>query len=83
MEEIEFNINDYVKVKLTNYGVGLLMERHEKLKKVFPRLGEFKIELEDDGYYKIQLHNLMNDFGDSIYMGATDLPFETNIILVK
>jgi len=83
MEEIKFNMNDYVKVKLTNCGVSILMDQHEKLKNIFPRLGEFKINLEADGYYKTQLHDLFNTFGQYIYMGATELPFETNIILVN
>ena len=29
---MKYNINDYVKVKLTNYGIEILKKQHEELK---------------------------------------------------
>lgn len=83
MEDIKFNMNDYVKVKLTELGIDILKTRHEKIKVLFPSIGEFELKLNEDGYYKTQLHDLFNTFGNYFYMGAIGLPFETNIILLK
>lgn len=83
MDEIKFNMNDHVKVKLTELGIDILKNRHEKVKEIFPSLDEFKLNLDEDGYYKTQLHDLFNTFGNYFYMGAIGLPFETNIILLK
>jgi len=33
MQEIKFNINDHVKVKLTDYGIDILRGKHEALAK--------------------------------------------------
>lgn len=87
--EVNFNINEMVKVKLTPKGVGVLREKHRELNYFLETrtcategLGPFKLKLDSDGYYKTQLWSLMEDFGE--YMGITrELVFETNIILVK
>ncbi len=61
--KIKINLNDEVKVKLTDFGIKVLKHRHE------------------DGYYKTQLHNLMNTFGEYTTL-ARELPFETEIEIV-
>lgn len=61
-----FNINDYVRVKLTFIGWALLN-------------GKNRIVSEDtEGWSRWQLWDLMNTFGTSLYNGC-DVPFETNI----
>lgn len=37
-----FNINDYVNVKLTPFGLSVLQRHHEELRKVGPSVGKFK-----------------------------------------
>jgi len=82
MEEIKFNMNDSVKVKLTEFGVSVLKNKHEELVKTFPRAlssYKFNLKIDENGYYEAQLHDLFNQFGEHVY----GLPFETNIILLK
>ena len=82
MEQIKFNLNDPVKVKLTPKGRNILVKRHnrfiittkEEVKKMHP--------VDDEGYTVFQLWNLMQIFGEHIYMGDTNPPFEMNIIIV-
>jgi len=83
MEEIKFNMNDSVKVKLSDLGISILKTRHEKVRMMFPSAGDFQLKLDEDGYYKTQLHDLFNQFGNYFYMGSIGLPFETNIVLIK
>lgn len=64
--EIPFNINYNVKVKLTKKG--------RSLAKYLPKE-------DDDGYTTWQLWVLMNEFGEHMIIGL-DVPFETNIILI-
>lgn len=78
---MNFNINDYVKVKLTNYGIEILKQQHDELKNKFGGdIGEFDLKLDSEGYYETQLWSLMSDLGQYCIMGR-ELPFETNIIL--
>ena len=83
MQEIKFNINHHVKVKLTGYGLDILRKHHESLAKQFPEVfGEFKEPKKDeDGYVRFQMWCLMERFGPYIHMGCKEQPFETNIIL--
>jgi hypothetical protein len=82
LEEINFNINYYAKVKLTPHGINILKLQHEQSKNFCPNIGEFKLELDKDGYYKDQLHSLMYAFGKYMTLGM-EVPFETNIILIS
>ena len=76
---IEFNVNRYVYVKLTDIGRDELRRQHEDLRKSFPSLKEYHAEEEDDkGFSKWQLHDLMSRLGHMCMIGF-DLPFETNI----
>lgn len=78
MKEVDFNVNEFVKVKLTEEGKRILKDKHDNLRSKFPTLGEFKLSLDQDGYYNVQLWCLMQEFRDCIYMGC-ELPFETDI----
>ena len=79
MMEIEFNVNDYVKVKLNQKGLNELQRQHYELSKVFPSLHEFRLPKTDqDGYSKWQLHSLMNTFGHMMTLG-NEVPFDTVI----
>ena len=82
-EEIKFNINYQVKVKLTSYGVSCLYENYQKEKEIWDKLrpNQFTVKLDDDGYYRTQLWTLMQELGK--YVTMTKTPFETEIILLK
>lgn len=74
-----FNINNYVKVKLTDYGRQLYFQWWEDLNKKLNMRIEPKYPVEDeDGYFKDSLWSLMEVFGRHFHMGGK-LPFATNI----
>ena len=82
---IEFNINDYVWVKLTDVGRKLLKEQHEKLNKLMESYGggpypSYRPPIEIDGWSKWQMWDLFQRLGKHLQMGF-DLPFEGNIRL--
>ncbi|PAD85069.1 hypothetical protein CHH57_01800 [Niallia circulans] len=85
--EFKVNMNEYVKVKLTDYGIKILKEQHETLnEKIKTRggigIGDFKVDIDEDGYTKFQLWSLMNHFGHTTTI-TSDIPFELDIIFVK
>lgn len=83
----KINFNEYVKVKLTQYGVDILRLRHESLdrqlkKNGYGELGPFKLEMDDEGYTKFQIWRLINIFGDYVHEGM-EQPFESDMIFLK
>lgn len=81
MSELKFNINGYVKVKLNDSGITELKRQHKKLSESFPKLGEFKSpKVDDDGYSKFQMHDLMLRLGHLCQLGF-EPPFDANIII--
>lgn len=76
--EVKFNINEHVRVKLTD--VGRAWHREYMLPFHTPDY-PYKPPKEDaEGWSRWQLHDLMQIFGSKIAPG-TDLMFETDIIL--
>ena len=73
-EEITFNVNNWVKVKLNDYGRLILREDH-----CFQTVD---IKTDSEGYSKFQLWELFNLFGRYINLGQ-NLPFDSEIILLK
>ena len=82
-QEIKFNINDYVRVKLTPYGISCLYKRYLKDREYWNKNNKFCVVTDDDGYYETQLWCLMQEFGEYMTMGIGQTPFETEIILVN
>lgn len=83
--EIPFNINQCVKVKLTDIGLKILKQQHDELYSALPRLrGKPFVppKVDNKGYCKFQMHDLMNRFGEHCMLGCK-FPFETDIILIK
>lgn len=80
---IEFNINQGVKVKLTDVGRAALKAKHDALyhpSKVHSPV-KYRPRKEDaDGWSEWQLWELMGELGDKCYMGGR-VPFETTIII--
>jgi len=81
--EIEFNVNNCVKVKLTEVGLDILRQRHDFDANLAPRiLGAFTPPPTDaDGWSKFQLWELCNKFGEQMYNGGS-VPFETTIRII-
>lgn len=75
MNTYNFNINNAVKVKLTDAGRKELKRQHDDLgiKKEYK-----EIPTDKDGYSSFQLHTLMNSFGHMMVMGV-EPPFEITI----
>ncbi len=82
---IEFNVNDYIFVKLTDAGRAELKRQHDELnKEVHGALGEYIPPVEDsDGWSKWQMHSIMNRLGHMMLVGFNDIPFETTIRIVN
>ncbi len=81
MNEVHFNVNYWVKVKLKENGIAELERQHEELQKMFPKVGKFKSpKMDEHGYSMFQMHDLMNRFGHMMQLGL-DCPFETTIII--
>jgi hypothetical protein len=81
---MKFNINENVKVKLTNFGISVLRKQHDELMKVYSKVMDFpkfqEPEKDENGYSKFQLWALMESLGSYCGM-AKEPPFETEIIL--
>jgi len=76
---MKFNINDDVKVKLTETGREILREQHEELRGLWPTFPGYEEPKEDkDGWTTYQMWCLMESFGQHVAMGLT-MPFETTI----
>ena len=82
MKTIEFNVNQYVMVKLTSRGRALLKERYDDLMSQYDEpLYEFKLPEENDaGWSRWQLWHLMASLGKHCFMGPVP-PFETTIMM--
>jgi hypothetical protein len=80
---MEYNINDYVAVKLTDTGRAELKRQHDELREKFPSMDEYTPPKEDDeGWCKFQGWVLMNTFGHMTRMASAP-PFETTIKVIE
>lgn len=85
--DFKVNINETVKVKLTDVGIGILKEQHDELDRKIKAnnrkgLGEFKLQLDDEGYTRFQLWSFMNAFGEYMTLGS-EMPFDSEVIITK
>jgi hypothetical protein len=71
---MQFNINDSVKVRLTDYGRDILRQKQD--------VRHSLTHMDSEGYTKFQLWELMNRFGSHIYNGAIRQCFHANIVLL-
>ena len=78
--KIEINMNERVKVRLTERGEKELEKQHAELKKTIPTLPDYKPYPKDEnGYSSFQLWSLMMHFGCFCHCGS-DLMFENTIL---
>jgi hypothetical protein len=87
MMDFEVNVNMFVKVKLTDYGISILKEKHDNLNDAIKKnggkgYGDFEVKLDEDGYYRTQMWELMRDFGDTMSFSNRN-PFDLNIIVTN
>ena len=76
---IDFNINHYVYVKLTDVGKKEHRRQYDELWKGQPALYSYRPPEEDaEGWSKWQMHDLMFTFGH-LCIGFSNVPFETTI----
>jgi len=81
---IKFNINDHVKVKLTDLGKDIYLHQYDRINKVYSNYSKTILtpsnpKVDKDGYTDFQLWELMQLYGPHLYCGAEQL-FEKNII---
>ena len=81
---MRFNINNYVRVRLTDRGRSIHREWYEKISKQYPPdCLSYRPPTEDEeGWSRWQLWDLMNIFGPSCMNGCI-IPFETEIDIVE
>jgi hypothetical protein len=81
------NINDMVRVKLTEMGKEIYFHQYDNLNKL---LGKEIVKpsypnIDSEEYSNFQLWHLMKIYGESLELGKTvtnnTLPFETNILI--
>jgi Mn-dependent DtxR family transcriptional regulator len=77
---IEFNINNYCFVQLTDAGRKELKKQYDELNKYLKgSLGDYKpVEEDANGWSKWQMHSVMNQLGHMLTNGG-DIPFNTTI----
>ena len=78
---VPFNVNEYVRVKLTERGKKCLRENYDKLAQAWggKLTFQFRLPEEDaDGWSRWQMWSLMQDLGPHISIGS-EPPFETSI----
>lgn len=78
---MKFNINNYVKVKLTDKGKDIYFHRHDEINAHYKKkvIKPSYPKADDDGYTKFQLWNLMEIYGKYCTLGS-ELPFDSEII---
>lgn len=77
-----FNLNDYIRVRLTETGRRLHREKWEECHRHYPRIfPTYKPPKETDGWYSQQFWALMQDYGQDLRLGF-DQPFDMNVDLV-
>ena len=81
----DFNINDYVKVRLTDKGKYIYYHQFDKINECIRKIGgnllnPIELKYDDDGYVELQMWHLMEIFGEHLYNGC-EVPFDTTIKL--
>lgn len=81
--ELEINLNEEIKVKLTNKGKELLIQNYmittnEPCSEVKEYIEK---HIDEEGYYHTQLWCFMDNLGGHIYMGNENLIEDNNIII--
>jgi len=82
---MKLNMNDNVKVKLTDVGIQEMKKQHDEHNDYLitnggEPYGVFQINKDEEGYTKFQMWKLMNTFGHMMHNGSK-IPFDMDILL--
>ena len=69
------NLNDYVKVRLNDYGMCVYKSFYAKYGLDAPQL-----KMDEEGYVEFQVWDFINIFGDSMHMGGQP-PCDLNVLI--
>lgn len=75
---VKYNINNYIYIKLTDYGKQLIIKEYGC--SYFEACVESNKQ--ENGYYKLQCHEVMRYFGEHLFNGC-EMPFETTVYFDK
>lgn len=79
MDSIEFNLNQWISVQLTDQGRAEHKRQHEEYRKTYPKWPEYVAPEEDEeGWSKWQGWDLFNHFGHMLNIGS-ERPFSLTI----
>lgn len=87
--QVKANINDFIKVKLTEYGKDIYDHSNDSLmikpenEKIKKWLEPIPLEYDDEGYVQFQLWNFMHIFGKHMFNGAEPVIENNNIIILS
>lgn len=75
---MKHNLNDAIRVKLTDYGKKIYTEELERTNRYFGRrvIENTSPIVDADGYSTFQLWSFMNTFGSYLYMANTEIVIE-------
>ena len=82
---VEINLNDYIKVKLSDKGKEIFDKRYEGK---FPphllsQLDIPELKTDEDGYSEFQMHEFINIYGGHFGPAAQDIPVESMKAMVQ
>jgi hypothetical protein len=83
---VKFNVNDHVRVRLTERGLAILREKQQAFRAAFPRVPPDTLpygspKTDAAGWSEWQMWSLMAEFGEHFGIGA-EPPFKTEIEFV-
>jgi len=82
MNNIDFNMNNYIKIRLNDTGDNILEGRYKSIGINDNQIREWINDLykkDDEGYIKIQMWEFINIFGKEFHMGNNNIPCDMNI----
>ena len=78
---VHINLNEQIKVKLTDYGRDIFYHRHDEFNKRFSfLLPPHYPEVDENGYSTFQLWDFMNIYGEYINIGSRNVVQPLEII---
>lgn len=82
---VKINLNEFVKVKLTDLGKEIYYHRHDALNEYLKKIGAKPIEPhfpkeDEEGYTKFQLWNFMEIYGKHLGMAKPNVILPLEII---
>ena len=81
MQLTKFNVNNNVRVKLTDAGRQELKRQSDEFNKAWPGVNiDFSRQEDENGFTRWQMHELMNVFGHMMTM-TQKIPFDTEILI--